>query len=169
MALTTAKSELEDLYRKEENPKVKERLLFILRVEGDGAVPSRAAEEELHRSRPWASYWLGRYLEEGVEGLKDKPRNGRPPKLPAKVALAIRRELAKSDEGWNTEQVAEMIAEKGKVQYHFTHVYRLLHKWGLKQKIPKKEHINTASDKEKEDFKKRQGRFSNISPRASPQ
>jgi len=39
------KSELEVLYKSEENLKVKERILFILRVEGDGAVPSRVAEE----------------------------------------------------------------------------------------------------------------------------
>lgn len=165
MALT--RTELEPLYRKEEDPKVKERLLFILRVEGDGAIPSRVAEGELHRSRPWASYWLDRYLNEGVEGLKEKPRSGRPSKLPAKVALAIRRELAESVQGWRTEQVAEMIAEKGGVEYHFTHVYRLLHKWGLKQKVPKKVHVNTASNEEKEDFKKRQGRFWSTSPRAS--
>ena len=164
-----ARSELESFYRSEEDPKVKERLLFILRVEGDGAVPSRVAEGELHRSRPWASYWLGRYLEESVEGLKDKPRSGRPPRLPAKVALAIRRELAKSDQGWTTEQVAEMIAERGGgVKYHFTHVYRLLHRWGLKQKVPKKVHVNTASKEEKEDFKKRQGGSWSTSRRASP-
>ena len=72
MALT--RSELEVLYKSEEDLKVKERILFILRVEGDGTVPSRVAEEELHRSRPWASYWLDRYLKEGIEGLKDKPR-----------------------------------------------------------------------------------------------
>jgi putative transposase len=149
------KSELKSLYRKEEDPRVKERLLFILRVEGDGAVPSNVAEEELHRSRPWASYWLRRYLKEGVDGLKDKERSGRPSELPAKIALAIKRDLLESDQGWTTEQAAEMIAERGVgVRYHFTHVYRLLHKWGLKQKVPKKVHINTASKEEKEEFKK---------------
>jgi transposase len=33
------------------------------------------------------------------------------------------------------------------VEYHFTHIYRLLHKWGLKQKV----HVNTAPKEEKED------------------
>jgi len=166
MALT--KSELEVLYKGEEELKVKERLLLILRVEGDGAVPSRVAEEELHRSRPWASYWLDRYLKEGVEGLKDKPRSGRPSKIPADLALAIRRELVESNQGWRTEQVAEMIARRGGVEYHFTHIYRLLHKWGLKQKVPKKIHVNTASKEEKEDFKKRQGRFWSTSRKGTP-
>jgi hypothetical protein len=32
-------------------------------------VPAHAADE-LHRSRPWALYWLGRFSKEGIEGLK---------------------------------------------------------------------------------------------------
>jgi len=42
--LTFARSELEELYRKEEVVKAKERLLLILRVEGDGLVLARAAK-----------------------------------------------------------------------------------------------------------------------------
>lgn len=152
MVLT--RSELEALYRGEKDPRVKERLLFILRVEGDGAIPSRVAERELHRSKPWASYWLDRYVIEGVEGLEDKPRSGRPLKIPTDIVVEIKRELAKSDNGWTTRQVAEMIAAKGGVEYHFTHIYRLLYKWGFKQKVPKKEHVNTASKEVKETFKK---------------
>ena len=166
MALT--RGELEALYKNEEDAKVKERLLFILRVEGDGAIPSYVAERELHRSKPWASYWLDRYINEGVEGLKDKPRSGRPPKIPTDIVVEIRRELAKSDKGWTTEQVADMIAEKGGVEYHFTHIYRLLYKWGFKQKVPKKEHVNTASKEEKEEFKKRPKRSWRTSLRGSP-
>jgi len=158
--LALTRNELEALYKREEDPRVKERLLFILRVEGDGAIPCHMAEIELHRSKPWASYWLERYSKEGVEGLKDKPRSGRPSKLSADVALAIRRELAESNQGWKTEQVAEMIAKRGGVDYHFTHIYRLLHKWGFKQKVPKKVHVNTASREEKEVFKKGRGRSS---------
>ena len=78
------------LYREEEGPDVKERLLLVLRVEGDGMVPARVAKE-LHRSRPWTSFWLERYREEGVDGLKDKPRSGRPPKLSEEVQMEIRR------------------------------------------------------------------------------
>jgi hypothetical protein len=41
------------LYKRESNPKIKERLLLVLKVEGDGMLPAHAADE-LHRSRPWA-------------------------------------------------------------------------------------------------------------------
>ena len=100
------RSELDDLYKSEDDPRVKERLLLILRVEGDGVISAHVAEE-LHRSRPWASYWLGRFREEGVDSLKDKPRSGRPSKLRLDVAIGIREELSKSKQGWTTKQVRE--------------------------------------------------------------
>ena len=110
--------------------------------------------KELHRSRPWTSYWLERYREEGVNGLRDKPREGRPPKLSEEVQMAIKRELSSRKQGWTTEQVTRLIAERGHVRYHFTHVYRLMHRWGFKEKVPRKRHVNTASLEEKGDFKK---------------
>ncbi|HET7284876.1 MAG TPA: winged helix-turn-helix domain-containing protein, partial [Nitrososphaeraceae archaeon] len=33
-------------------------------------------------------------------------------------------------------------------------IYRLLHKLGFKQKVPRKVHVNSASEEEKEQFKK---------------
>jgi transposase len=48
---------------------LKERLLLILKVKNDGMIPARAAKE-LHRNGIWASDWLRRYQEEGVDGLK---------------------------------------------------------------------------------------------------
>jgi transposase len=33
---------------------------------------------ELHKSRAWAYKWYKRYNDEGLEGLRDIPRSGRP-------------------------------------------------------------------------------------------
>jgi transposase len=49
-----------------------------------------------------------------------------------------------------------MIVKEGGIQYHSHRIYRLLHKWGFKQKVPRKVHINTASEEEKQEFKKEQ-------------
>jgi putative transposase len=152
--LRISRSRLEDLYKREENRKVKERRLLIMRVEGDGAIPAHVAEE-LHRSRPWASYWLDRYIKEGVDGLRDKPRSGRPSKLPMDVALEVRRELAESRQGWTTKQAREVIARRGGVKYHAAYIYRLLYRWGFKLKVPRRVHVKTASKEEKGEFKKR--------------
>ena len=55
-----ARSELERLYKKRElDSDVKERLLLVIKVEGDDIIPAHAAKE-LHRSRTWASDWLAR-------------------------------------------------------------------------------------------------------------
>ena len=66
-----SKSEFIRLYKKETNPKVKERLLLVIKVEYDNIIPAYASDE-LHRSRPWGLYWLDRFSQEGVEGLKNK-------------------------------------------------------------------------------------------------
>jgi putative transposase len=52
-----------------------------------------------------------------------------------------------------------MVRKSGGIRYHYTHIYRLMHKWGFKQKVPRKTHVNTASKKEKERFKKEQERY----------
>jgi len=46
----------------------------------------------LHRSKPWASYWLDRYNEEGMEGLRHKQKNGRTPHIPLEVSARIRKD-----------------------------------------------------------------------------
>ena len=86
--------------------------------------------------------------------LRTISKSGRPTKIPKEVAVRIRKELLGSKHGWTTKQVRDVIFREGGVRYHYTHVYRILHKWGFKQKVPRKVHINTASGKEKEDFKK---------------
>jgi hypothetical protein len=49
------------LYKKENDPKVKERLLLlIIKVIEDKQIPFRVVKE-LHRSTPWALDWLKRY------------------------------------------------------------------------------------------------------------
>ena len=75
------------------------------------------------------------------------------------IGYQIRKELKESSQGWTTKQVEELIIEKSGIKYHYTHIYRILRKWGLKQKVPRKVHVNTASKEEKDDFKKRPPRY----------
>jgi transposase len=154
----TNKAKLVNLYKKENDPKVKERLFLVIRVIEDGHVPFRVVKE-MHRSNPWASDWLKRYDEEGVEGLKDRPKIGRSPELSEEISYRIRKELKESNQGWTTKQVDELIVKRSGIKYHYTHIYRILRKWGFKQKVPRKVHVNTASKEEKEAFKKRPNRY----------
>ncbi len=157
MSLTKAK--LVNLYKKENDPKVKERLLLVIRVREDGQIPFRVAQE-MYRSNPWASDWLKGYDKEGLEGLKDRTKSGRPPKLSKETSYQINKELKQSNhQGWTTKQVEELIIKKSGIKYHSIHIYRILRKWGFKQKVPRKVHINTASKEEKNHFKKRPQKY----------
>jgi len=156
--LTLSRGELETLYRKESRARLKERLLLILKVEGEGMIPARVAKE-LHRSRSWTSDWLARYSKEGIDGLENRSKSGRPSKLPEEVAIRIRKKLKERKQGWTTNQVNEMIVKEGNVHYHQIYIYSLLHRWGFKQKVPRKVHVNTASKEEKNQFKKEQKWF----------
>ena len=147
-----------ELYKRESNAKVKERLLLVIRVVDDKELPAHVAKG-LHRSKPWASYWLQRYSKEGIKGLRNKPKSGRIPQIPIEVSMEIRKTLMESKQGWTTKQVNELIVRESGIHHHYTHVYRLLHKWGFKQKVPRRVHVNTASIKEKEEFKKEQRWF----------
>ena len=97
----------------------------------------------------------GRY----IEGLKDKPKSGRHPELSAEIEYRIRTLLRESNQGWTTKQIEELIIKESGIKYHYTHIYRIVRKWGFKQKVPRKVHVNTASKEEKEDFKKRPARY----------
>ena len=152
------KSKLVNQYKKEKDPKVKERLLLIIKVREDKQIPFRVVKE-MHRSNPWASDWLKRYDKEGLEGLKDRTKAGRPPELSEDIVYQIKKELSNSNQGWTTKQVGQLIIKKSGIKYHYTHIYRILRKWGFKQKVPRKVHVNTASPEEKEAFKKRQNRY----------
>jgi putative transposase len=144
-----SRSRLAELYKRESNTKVKERLLLIMRVKGDEQLPAHVVKA-IHRSKPWASYWLDRHTKEGIEGLRDKPKSGRTPHIPLEVSARIRKRLTESNrQGWTTQQVNDIIVRESGIQYHYTHVYRLLHKWGFKQKVPRKVHVNTLHQRRK--------------------
>jgi transposase len=153
--LSLSKEELETLFRKESDAGLKERLLLVLKVEGDGMIPARVAKE-LRRSRTWTSNWLARYHKEGIDGLENRSKSGRPSKLPERIAIRIKKKLKERKQGWTTQQVHEMIVRESDVHFHQIYIYALLHRWGFKQKVPRKVHVNTASIKEKEEFKKEQ-------------
>ena len=101
--MSLAKSKLVNLYKKENDPKVKERLLLIIKVREDGQVPFQVVKE-MHRSNPWASDWLKRYDKEGIDGLKNRQKSGRPTELSQEIIYQIKKELSKSNQGWTTKQ-----------------------------------------------------------------
>src|SRR6478752_8562201 len=135
-------------------------MIIVLNVVYQRMVAAHVARY-LHMCKAWASNWLKRYDKEGIEGLKDRTKSGRPSEISEETSYQIKKELKESKQGWTTKQVEELIIKKSGIKYHYTHIYHcILRKWGFKQKkVPRKIHVNTASQQEKEDFKKRQNRY----------
>lgn len=142
---------LEEAYREERNPKVKDRILMVMGVL-DGKT-TRQVAADLHCPQPNIVYWKRRFEEEGLDGLNDRPRSGRPPKV-ASWKLERVKTLIERKQCWTATEVTRLIYEKTGVQYSLMHVTRLLHSWGLSKQRPRKKHINAATDEEVERFKK---------------
>jgi putative transposase len=157
--LTLTRESFEKIYRSEQDVKTKERMLLVLNVVYQRKVSAAQAARDLHRSKAWAWEWLKRYDKEGINGLKTRPKSGRPSKLSEEIEYRIKKELKESNQGWTTKQVEELIIKKSGIKYHYIHIYRILRKWGFKQKVPRKVHVNTSSKEEKEAFKKRLPRY----------
>ena len=133
-------------------------MLLVLNVVYHGKVAAQVARE-IHRSRSWACQWLKRYDKQGMDGLQDIPKSGRRPELSVEIEYKIKTILKGSNQGWTTKQIEEIIVQNTGVRYHSNHIYRIARKWGFKQKVPRKMHVNTASQEEKEEFKKRPVRY----------
>ena len=103
----------------------------------------------------WAYKWLKRFDESGLDGLKDRPRSGRPPEISEEKFAEIKRELSENLAGCSAKEVMNIIYEKTGIRYHEVHIYRLLHKWKFSPKVPRKRFVNTASNEEMKRFKKR--------------
>ena len=68
----------------------------------------------------------------------------------------IKKELKENSQGWTTKQIEELIIKKSGIKYHYTHIYRILRRWGFKQKkIPRKVHINTSISRGKRGIQKK--------------
>jgi transposase len=67
----------------------------------------------------------------------------------------IRSELSENPSGWKAKEIMNIIYERTGIRYHEVHIYRLLHKWKFSPKVPRKRFVNTASNEEKKQFKKR--------------
>ncbi|MDN5868065.1 MAG: helix-turn-helix domain-containing protein [Candidatus Nitrosocosmicus sp.] len=84
MTITNNRTAFERVCRTEKDAKTKERMLLVLNVVYYGKIAAHVARE-IHKSNGWASQWLKRYREEGLEGLQDKIRGGRHPKVSRQV------------------------------------------------------------------------------------
>ena len=146
-------SKLDVAYNREKDADVKERILLIRRIVEDKKHIEDVAK--ITYIQAWAYKWYQRYNEDGLDGFKDQERSGRHPDVPKEIMVKIQKELTDSNTGWDFRQVIDIIYNKTGVRYHEVHIYRLLHKWGFKPKIPQKRFVNAAPSKGQKEIQKR--------------
>jgi transposase len=90
--------------------------------------------------------WLERYLAEGVEGLYDKPRSGRPPTLAATAEAALEETVSQSPEAlevlatvWTAGLLALQLVPVVGSLLHPETIRRHLHRLGWRWRKPKYE------------------------------
>jgi len=146
-------------YKAEEDAKVRERILMNMRLlEGKSTYK---VGYELRCVPSKVQYWKKRFREEGVEGLGDRPRSGRPRLLSRREEEMIQRIVERprvSKEGvssWTTTHVRALIRRKAGVTYTTRHVIRLMHRWGFEKIKPRPEHCHAASKTTRHQFLKK--------------
>jgi putative transposase len=143
--------ELQTAYKRERDPYVRERLLIVTWLKK--GMTTYEAAELLGCPQSKVAYWKGRFEKEGLEGLRTRPRMGKPKKLSKDARKKIERRLEENPYGWSIREVRELIREEGNVTYSERHVIRLMHKWGFERIKPRQRHVS-ADEEEREAFLK---------------
>lgn len=141
MDLTPHRSTLRHLTRTDPDPHVRHRADGLLLVAGGMALAQAAqvfgcARNSLRR-------WGERYLAEGRDGLVDRPRRGRPPKLDAAARALLETALTASPLAhgypvtiWTVADLTDLLHRQGWLVSSAT-VYRTLEAMGYRYRRPR--------------------------------
>jgi transposase len=139
---------LKKFYKKEDNAKVRERILMIeFALKGETL---RAIADRMHCDHKLVLYWKKRYEEEGLEGLKTRQKSGKPMLLSRRQEAKIKDKISENDPAnpWTTKRVCELIKKESGVKYSPRNVRRMLHKWRFALLVPRPTFWQRASGEE---------------------
>lgn len=145
---------LQGAYKGEKDPDVRERILIIIGLKRGESSYEVGGRFGCPHSK--VLYWKYRFEESGIEGLRTRPRPGKPKKLSVKTENQIKKKLGENPHGWKTRSVMELLYKGAGASYSERHVRRLLHKWGFERITPRPKHI-LADEKEQTEFLKKRG------------
>ena len=139
--------ELRALARREPNARTRVRLLGVANVLGGMAIEAAAGASGVGRSTLYE--WLGRYGREGVDGLRDRPKSGRPrlltPEQDAAFKARIEAGPAYEKDGvtaFRGVDLRRLLKAEFKVKAGLSSVYQLAHRLGLAWIEPRPKHPN---------------------------
>ena len=143
-------AELMYVYKKEPNPKAKERMLAVLNVVAEGETISTIAKL-FRKSYNSIKNWVMRFKEFGIAGLYEKPRSGRPTKI---VNHKITEFFASVKNGIFPKQIVRQIKKDTGVLYTESGIRDILHRHNFTPKVPDATHKNKATNEEVEEWQK---------------
>jgi transposase len=153
-----ATEELRRLARLEDDGRVACRLLALANAL-DGMSREQAAKQA-GMGRQTLRDWVIRFNVEGVEGLRDRPRSGRPPflgegQMAAFKALVLRGPDPERDgvSSWTAKDLCRMVLDRFGVSYSENGMLDLLHGLGLSWQKTRPVHPQ-ANPKAQQAFKK---------------
>ncbi len=136
------REKLEEAYRKEKDHRVVVRMLAVHMVHFRKMSIDDAAANLLRCPR-WVRNWLERFETGGLEGLRDLPRSGRPPKISPEAMDGV---LGKVDRFKTTPaELQQVIHKETGTKMHRTNVRKIMQKYGLSPKGSQRVHINRAT------------------------
>jgi transposase len=137
--------ELRALARREPNARTRVRLLGVANVLGGMAIEAAAGASGVGRSTLYE--WLGRYGRAGVDGLRDRPKSGRPRLLTPEqdAAFKARIEAGPADEkdgvtAFRGVDMRRLLKAEFKVKAGLSSVDQLAHRLGLAWIAPRPKH-----------------------------
>lgn len=129
--------QLDELYHATRDVRVRTRALMILLAAEERLTTARIAAI-VRESDETVRRWFHRYMAEGVNGLADAPRSGKPPKVTARcrerLLELVRRRPRTLDlpfSMWTAARLADRLAEETGLRMSVASLHRLRHAAGL--------------------------------------
>jgi transposase len=133
---------LRRLIRTDRDPHVRQRAQALLLVADGESIAATA--RLLHRSPNCLRAWRTRFLAEGRDGLADRPRRGRPPKLDAAAYAALHEAVARGPEAyglpvtvWSLRDLQGVLQRNHGITVSVFTVQRALHALGYRYRRPR--------------------------------
>ena len=150
---------LEKLYRTTKDVRLRTRAHMVL-LAGEQRMTAPAIAAIVREDDQTVRNWLKRYLAEGIEGLKDRPMPGAPPKITSAYAeqlvAAVRRRprsLGQPYSLWTLQRLADYLAEQTGIRLSYETVRLCLKRAGIVLSRP--QHTISSPDPEYAVKKKR--------------
>jgi transposase len=147
-------AEIEELLKSKEDYKIASRLVSILPLaKGES---SRKAQELLLLSHNQILIWAKRFNEHGLEGLKDKPKSGRIPRITADQLVWLPKVVVEESptkyeyntETWTVPLLVDLLKKQCNISYSDDMIYVFLkQKLGLTYKKGKGFYPEANSEK----------------------